>query len=94
MSYPTCLVCGKAMRPKGTGRPPRYCSNRCKEKARRERDRERDRFSRNTVEAPEPGAVEVDSGVTSDAVCRVCEINAASVGPPGNPILCSSCAAA
>ena len=32
-----CPICGTAMRPTGTGRPPRYCSAACRQKAHRQR---------------------------------------------------------
>ncbi|QIS14617.1 TetR/AcrR family transcriptional regulator [Nocardia arthritidis] len=38
-----CPICGTAMRPAGTGRPPRYCSSACRQKAHRRRAADRGR---------------------------------------------------
>ncbi|WP_225729784.1 MULTISPECIES: TetR/AcrR family transcriptional regulator [unclassified Nocardia] len=38
-----CPICGTAMRPAGTGRPPRYCSPACRQKAHRRRAADRER---------------------------------------------------
>jgi hypothetical protein len=101
MSFPKCQVCNKPIKVKGTGRKPRYClvddrgkpTSRCKESARRERDRTRHQFSRENAKLDPAETVYVDS--EEDApLCRVCEVNAAEVGPPGNPILCQPCARA
>lgn len=95
MSYPVCLVCGKKIKVKGTGRPPRYCTDqqRCKEKARRNRNKDRNRAMRATVDALEPGEpAYATNGVESDRVCHVCDTNPATLGPPGNPIICEPCA--
>jgi hypothetical protein len=39
VSDAACQVCGKPLQYAGTGRPPRYCSERCKAKAKRRRGR-------------------------------------------------------
>lgn len=95
--FTKCLCgCDRNVAQPVTGRPRRYFNDRCKERARRSRERARDDFSRGGSRVGSPGVVGTPSvsGDEQAAECRVCGRAPASVGPPGNPILCQGCAAA
>lgn len=81
----TCEVCGIFLKApsKNGGRPRRYCSLRCKGKARRRRDRDEDRASHAQAASVEP-----ESG---PALCHLCAQGPATVGTP-HPVLCAGCA--
>lgn len=97
-AYTKCLCgCDRNVAQPTTGRPRRYYDDRCKERARRSRERARDDFARAGSGVGSPGVVGtpiVSGDVGEAAECRVCGRAPASVGPPGNPILCQGCAAA
>lgn len=62
MSTPTCRVCGRPLTPGEQGRPPRYCSAACRQRAYRARsrmpDRGREQTRRPRRPTPPPQIVE------------------------------------
>lgn len=79
-----CEVCGKTFAREETGRPRKYCSDRCKERAKRNRRREDERTAVARL-----ADVRVDEG---EPVCHVCAARSAVRGNP--PILCNECSQA
>jgi hypothetical protein len=98
-----CAICGQRFVRKDTGRPGTFCSKRCRQAAWRARERGRNQQAKEAVgfsiprQAP-PRQMDVEAYLAErqgggDLACRVCEVNAATVGPPGgSPILCAACA--
>lgn len=80
-----CDICGKTFNRAETGRPRMYCSDRCKEKAKRNRRREEDRTA--VARLSELRVSEYDG----PAACHVCGQAAATVGSPV-PLICGGCA--
>jgi predicted nucleic acid-binding Zn ribbon protein len=101
-----CPVCHGTIRPKGEGRTPVYCGDKCRKSAWRYREKQRDQeakrlagfvpTARRVLPRPkdEQGYLETLKAASGDVACRVCEERPATIGPPGNPLLCSACARA
>lgn len=92
----TCAICGRGFKVKPTGRPRKFCSDRCKEKDKRKRGRDADRASLAGVRGLfQEGDFETDgvavSGSGPQGLCHVCSQRAATVGTP-EPLLCQGCA--
>jgi hypothetical protein len=97
-----CPVCRRGFQPKPDGRRPRFCSTRCRVAAFKARERLRDRQSKEGVGYVPPKRISAwnprdraryESGAAAASLlCRVCEERAATVGPPGSPLLCVVCA--
>ena len=81
-----CRICGKGIVRAWTGRTPRYCGSKCKEKARRMRETRKEAAS--FVEARTGQEIPIGDDVS----CHVCAAAPASVGEPV-PLLCEGCAA-
>lgn len=70
MSSPlqVCCVCGRQLTVAATGRPRRYCSERCRERARRAREaeacREAAAATEAQLEAPTPGAAVLETALS------------------------------
>lgn len=82
-----CEVCGKTFVRAETGRPRMYCSDRCKERAKRAR---RKQDERNAV--ARLSEVRDEDEWQGAPLCHVCGRGAATRGTPV-PLVCDECAA-